>query len=128
MHNISEKVGEAKQYSREFDYINTIGQLHPVTTETWSQAREYSQDYDTSDEESLTPDMNDNYETLIENTILEVCAMRILHALHLMTNIWKVGSPMISLKPSFLRKIVLSRMRSVARDLIPVIRHLSYLT
>ena len=63
---------EAKQYSREPDYINTVGQLHLVATETWSQAREYSQEHDTRDEESLTPDMDDDYETLIENPILEV--------------------------------------------------------
>ena len=35
MHDISrESWREAKQYSRETDYINTAGQLHPVTTET----------------------------------------------------------------------------------------------
>ena len=35
-----------EEYSREPEYVNTIGQLHPVTTETWSQAREYSQQLD----------------------------------------------------------------------------------
>ena len=71
MHNISgDSWREEKQYSREPN--NTVGQLHPVTTETWSQAREYSQEHDTSDEESLTPDMDDDYKTIIENPILEV--------------------------------------------------------
>ena len=37
--------------------------------------------------------------------------MRVLHALHQMTNIWKVGSHVISLKPSFSKKIVLSKMK-----------------
>ena len=34
--------------------------------------KEYSPEHDTSDEESLTPDMDDDYKTLIENPILEV--------------------------------------------------------
>ena len=72
MHNIlRESWREEKQYSREPDYINTVGQLHHVTTETQSQAREYSQGHDTGDEESLTPDIDDDHETLIENPILE---------------------------------------------------------
>ena len=34
--------------------------------------------------------------------------MWILNALHRMINIWKVGPPVIFLKPNFLKKIVLS--------------------
>ena len=41
-----EKFGEAKQYSREPEYINAIGQLHPVTTETRGQVKDYSQQLD----------------------------------------------------------------------------------
>ena len=40
------KTSDSEEYSREPEYVNTIGQLHPVTTETWSQAREYSQQLD----------------------------------------------------------------------------------
>ena len=118
MHDIStESWREAKQYSREPEYINAIGQLHSVATETRCQVKDYNQqldnltknfgtnpknehnddslegllpcdlfskedDYDheegyriicdTSEEESLTSNMDDNFETLIKNQILEV--------------------------------------------------------
>ena len=37
---------DSEQYSSEPEYVNTVGQLHPVTTETWGQAKEYSQQLD----------------------------------------------------------------------------------
>ena len=37
---------DSEEYSREPEYVNTVGHLHPVTTETWSQAREYNQQLD----------------------------------------------------------------------------------
>ena len=37
---------DCEEYSRDGEYVNTVGQLHPVTIETWSQAREYSQQLD----------------------------------------------------------------------------------
>ena len=67
--------------------------------------------------------------TLMNKFIMTIkCVMTLAHVLHMALKVGKVGSPVISLKPNFLKKIVLSKMRSVARDLIPVMRHLSYLT
>ena len=36
----------SEQFSSEPEYVNIVGQLHPVTAETWGQAREYSQQLD----------------------------------------------------------------------------------
>ena len=65
-------MSDSEQYSSEPEYVNTVGQLHPVTIEAWGQAKEYSQEHDRSDEESLTFDMDDYYETLLEDPIFEV--------------------------------------------------------
>ena len=60
---------------------------------------------------------------------LKFFMIRILHALHLMTNIWKVGMLMISLKPIFLkRNVMIIRRMKIVRDLVPVMNTLSYLT
>ena len=61
-----------KASSRKPEYVNTVEQLYLVTIETWIQASEYNQKHDTSDEESLTFDMDDDYETLLEDPIFEV--------------------------------------------------------
>ena len=44
-HGLQES-SDSEQYSSKPKYVNTVVQLHPVTTETWSQAREYSQQLD----------------------------------------------------------------------------------
>ena len=37
---------DSEESARETEYVNAVGQLHPITTKTWSQAREYSQQLD----------------------------------------------------------------------------------
>ena len=37
---------DSEEYSRDLEYANAVGQLHPTTKETWSQVREYSQQLD----------------------------------------------------------------------------------
>ena len=60
---------------------------------------------------------------------LKLCAMTILHALHIMPNIWIVGTIMISLRPIFFKRIVtIIRRMKIARDLVLVMNTLSYLT
>ena len=67
--------------------------------------------------------------TLVKKFIMTItCVITVPHVLHMVLKIGKVGSLVISLKPIFLKNIILSRMRSVAKDLILVIRNSSYLT
>ena len=125
MHNIfRESWRETKQYSREPDYINTVGQLHPVTTESWSQTREYSQEHDTSDEESLSSDMDDNYETILEVLCNGNPPCSPPHDEYLES--W---DPYDIFETQRLKRIftIIRRMK-IARDLVPVINTLSYLT
>ena len=35
------KSSDSEEYSRELEYVNAVGKLHPITKETWSQVREY---------------------------------------------------------------------------------------
>ena len=37
---------DIEQFASKPEYVNTVGQLHPVTAETWGQAKEYSQRLD----------------------------------------------------------------------------------
>ena len=61
------KVGDrqTKQYSRDPEYINTVGQLHPVTTETLCQVEYFSQQlYNLTEKFSTNPTNEHNDDTL----------------------------------------------------------------
>ena len=66
MHDISgESWREAKQYSRELEYINAVGQLHPITIETQGQVEDYSQQLDNLTKNFGTnPTSEHNYDSL----------------------------------------------------------------
>ena len=102
MHNIfRESWREAKQYSREPEYINTVGQLHLVITETWSQARDYSQQLENLTKNLGTKPTNEHN-----------------------ASVWKV----YSLVTFFLKKMTMIMRRDIARDVIQVRKSPLHLT
>ena len=57
--------------------------------------------------------------TLMKKFIMTIkCVMTLPRVIHMVLKVGKVGSPVISLKPISFKKIVLSKMRRVDRDLI----------
>ena len=46
--------------------------MHNISRESWRETEQYSQEHDTSDEESLTVYMDYDYETLLEDPTFEV--------------------------------------------------------
>ena len=70
MHDISrESWREAKQYSREPEYINAVGQLHPITTETRCQVEDYNQQLDNPTKNFGTNPTNEHNDDSLEGLL-----------------------------------------------------------
>ena len=70
MHDIfGESWRETKQYSREPENINTVGQLHPVTTETQGQVEDYSQQLDNLTKNFGTNPTNEHNDDSLEGLL-----------------------------------------------------------
>ena len=70
MHDISgESWKETKQYSREPEYINTVGQLHSFTIETQGQVEDYSQQLDDLTKNFSTNPTNEHNDDSLESLL-----------------------------------------------------------
>ena len=70
MHDISGGIWrEAKQHSREPEYINLVGQIHPVTTETRCQVEDYNQQLDNLTKNFGTNPTNEHNDDSLEGLL-----------------------------------------------------------